>query len=476
MDIEATMKKPSMGLLIADFKEQAEQVALTQGMPGIRTQFIRSPVWGRTPEQIRKQIIESTNPLSGRPLMQEIVEKLTSPLTAAEKDMSPKTMDVGPATYTDTEDNLHKLFLDKRYTDFLPVVLPTEARVKEMLEQTSLEPDARLGTMNPGSVAGENWAYTVRHAAIAAVMAGCKPEYFPVVLAIGSTGTTSVNISDNGFMAGAVINGKIRDEIGLNYDVGAVGPFAHANTTIGRAWSLLSINGGNSGKVGTTYMGTVGNPSNLINIIIAENEENSPWEPLAVRRGYKKDENVITLFNGWGILSARNWAITDWGSTPNYAKNVQDIYRLQNPSLYGTFVVLNPTVAGLIAEAGYDTVEKLQAYVTEPDPSAKRGSMGSGFPSGGAAGKPPAGAPPAGGPGGGAGAGKPPAGGPGGGAPKASGGGAPKMGGGAPKMGGGGFGGGGGNFNVVVTGATNNNYWMIGGMAAGTSVQIDSYR
>src|SRR4030042_2201797 len=89
-------------------------------------------------------------------------------------------------------------------------------------------------------------------------MAGGKPEYFPVILAIGSTGMTAVNVSDNGFMAGAVINGNIRDEIGLNYDVGAVGPYAHANTTIGRAWSLLSINGGNCGKGGTTYTGAGG--------------------------------------------------------------------------------------------------------------------------------------------------------------------------------------------------------------------------
>ena len=462
MDTEANFKKPAIGLLLSEFKEQAEQVALTQGMPGIRTQYIRGPAWGKTREQLRKQIIESTNPVSGRPLMQEIISKLTSPLTAAETDMSARTVDVGPSTYTDTEDNLHKLFLDKRYTDFLPVVLPTEARVKEMLAQTSHAPDEILGRMNPGSVAGETWTYTIRHAAIAAVMAGCKPEYFPVVLAIGSAGSTAVNISDNGFAAGAVINGKIRDEIGLNYDVGAVGPYALANTTIGRAWSLLSINGGNSGKVGTTYMGTVGNPANLINVIIAENEELSPWEPLSVRRGFKKDENVVTLFSGWGILSARNWAITDWSNTPNYSKNIQDIYRLQNPSLFGTFAVLSPPIANFVRDEGYDTVEKLTTFVTAPDPNAAKPKMGTGFdgPEGGAPKAKLEGAPKAKGPGG-----PPP-----GGAPKLAVGGPPGA---KPKAGGMGMG---GNFNVVVTGATNNNYWMIGGMMVGSSVQIDSWR
>jgi len=391
-------------------------------MPGIRIQYLRGTVWGLTPEQIKTRIVEGVNAHSGQPMMRELVTKLTAPLTAAERDMSPRTMDVGPATYTDTEENLHKLFLDKRYTDFLPVVLPTKERVDAMLAQTSHSPDTHLGTMNPGSVAGENWTYTVRHAAIAAVMAGAKPEYFPVILAIGSTGATAVNISDNGFMAGAVINGRIRNEIGLNYDIGAVGPYAHANTTIGRAWHLLSINGGNSGKVGTTYMGTVGNNGNLIGMIIAENEEESPWEPLAVRHGYRKDENVVTLYMGWGVLSARNWAITDWSATPNYAQTVQDIYRMQNPGrTFGTFTILSPPIADFIYASGYDTVDKLTEFVGTPDPNAK----------------PKAGAKPA--------------------DPAAK-----------PALV--------TDFHVVVTGARNNNYWMIGGMRLVQSVQIDPWR
>jgi hypothetical protein len=358
--------------------------------------------------------------------MQEVIEKLTSPLTAAELDMSERTMDVGPPTFTDTEENLNKLFLERRFTDFLQITLPTKERVAAMLAQTSHDPDAILGRMNPGSTAGENFTYTVRHAAIAAVMAGAKPEYFPVILAIGSSGMTALNISDNGFMAGAVINGRIRDEIGLNSDVGAVGPYAHANTTIGRAWSLLSINGGNSGKVGTTYMGTVGNPANLINIIIAENEELSPWDPFSVRRGFRKDENVVTLFQGWGILSARNWAVTDWSATPNYAKNIQDIFRMQNPGLFGTFAVLGPAVAQIIYDDGYTTVEKLTEFVVAPDPAAKQivedgGRGGTRKPTTVRAGS-------------------------------AS------------------------DFNVVVTGSTNNNYWMIGGMMPTQSIQIDAWR
>jgi hypothetical protein len=429
--LESTLKKPAVPILLSEFYEQEIEVSYNYGMPGIRIQYIPGPVWGRDNAQLKAKIINGHNPLTGKPVMKEIVEKFTKPLTGKEKNPGELKHDPPPATYTGTPAELQKLFLDKRYTDFMPIILPTEELVNEMLKSTSHDPDEVLGKMNPGSEAGEYWTYTVKTAAINAVMAGAKPEYFPVILAIGSTGSTAVNISDNGFMAGAVINGTIRDEIGLNYDIGAVGPFAHANTTIGRAWSLLSINGGNCGKVGTTYTGTVGNMANAINVIIAENEEKSPWEPFAVRytprrfgfggpggpppAKYEKGDNVVTLLMGWGILSAVNWKANDWSELPNYAQAIKNISNQQNPGMYGTFAVLGPVVANNIADAGYDTVDKLTKYVTDTGDAAPKPKFG-GFGS------------------------MPP------------------------------------SFNVVVTGSSNNNYWMIGGMAPSVSVNIDDWR
>lgn len=398
-------------------------------MPGLRTQWIQGPVWAKTREQLRRDVINGNNPITKKPVMQEIVDKFTKPLTAEEKRTGEIIRTKGDLTFTDTPANLQKKFQDNRWTDFLPVVLPTEELVNEMLKGTSHSPDEIVGKMSPTNTGTyfEFWTYTVKDVAINAVMAGAKPEYLPLILAVASTGDEAISVSDNSFVGALVINGAIRDEIGLNYGVGAMGPFAHANTTIGRAWSLLSINLGNCGKVGTTYMGVVGNPMNLINIVIAENEALSPWAPFAVRKGYKKNENIVSLFVGWGVLSAANWKAAAWGKEMDYPKAIKDIFDQQG-FLFGAAAVLSPPIANFVKDAGYKTVEDFEKYLA-PAPQFPAGKMGP-PPTEGAQAKAPA----------------------------------PKM----PTMG--------SNTAIIVTGATNNNYYSIGGLRYQKSVQIDKWR
>ena len=363
IDIESTLGKPAAPIIVSSFVKQVKENAMTKGMPTLRFEFILGPVWAKTREQLRRDVVESKSPVSGKPVMREIVEILTTPLTAEEKRTGEITREKRQATFTDTPDNLQKMFLEHRMTDFLPVVLPTEEKVSEMLKATSHRPEEKLGSMGPTFGVFELWTYTVRDAAVNAVMAGAKPEYFPIILAVGSTGKEGISVSDNGFVEALVINGPIRDEIGLNYEIGAMGPFAHANTTIGRAWNLLSINGGNCGKVGTTYMGTVGNPMNLIDIVIAENERDSPWKPFSVRKGFKPNENIVSLFEGWGVLSAKNWSANVWGKVMDYPKIIKDIFNTHDAGLFGASAILSPPIATFVKDAGYDTVEKFTEYL-----------------------------------------------------------------------------------------------------------------
>jgi hypothetical protein len=132
-------------VLLSEFEEQETEVAMLAGMPNVRIHYIRGPIWAKTNEQIKKQVIEGKSPVTGKPAMAEIVEMLTKPLTAEEKKTGELRRDRGPATYTGTADELQKLYLEKRYTDFMPIILPTEEKVEDMLKGTSHAPDEVVG-------------------------------------------------------------------------------------------------------------------------------------------------------------------------------------------------------------------------------------------------------------------------------------------------------------------------------------------
>jgi len=332
-------------------------------MPDLRFTFIKSPVWGKTAEQLRKDVVEGTDPVDGKPVMREIVAELTTPVSDEDKATRMIQQSAGPDHFgPDTAENLQKLFREKGMTDYLPIVLPTEEKVDAMLRATSHKPDEIVGKISPTPGVYEYWSYTVKQVAVNAVMAGADPKYFPVILAIAAADKESLSSSDNSFAEAVVINGPIRDEIGLNYGVGALGPFSRANATIGRAYTLLSLNAGNCGKVGETYMGVIGNPANYANIVIAENEKESPWQPFSVRHGFKPDESVVSIFEGWGVISAKNSKFAVWSKDMNFAGELKNILNDQD-QLFGGVAVLSPAVADYVKDEGYDSVDKLTDWL-----------------------------------------------------------------------------------------------------------------
>ncbi|MCC6202851.1 MAG: hypothetical protein IT494_07580 [Gammaproteobacteria bacterium] len=358
--MEAELGIPTVALITAPFRNLVAENALKKGMPNLRVTYVPSPVWGKSKEQLTRYLT-GANPVSGKPVMEEIVAHLTQPLAAEDRQTRVIEQSAGPASFgPDTADNLQRLFRERGLTDNLPIILPTEEKVAAMLRGTSHGPDEVVGRMAATPGVFEFWSYTVRTVAVNAVMAGAEPKYFPVILALAAAGEESISSSDNSFARAVVINGPIRDEIGLNYEIGALGPFGHANSTIGRSWTLLSINGGNAGKVGTTYMGVIGNPTNWINIVIAENEAASPWQPLHVRKGFKADESVISTFTGWGVISAKNSVHGVWAKEMNFASQLKNIFAQQDP-MFGAVAVLSPTVANYLKDEGYDSAEKLLA-------------------------------------------------------------------------------------------------------------------
>jgi hypothetical protein len=283
------------------FKSLVTTYAFKKGMPNERFTFVPHPVTG-VPAATCRKYLEGKDPVTGKPVLQEIVEALTTPLSEEDKKTGFITRPTQRLVNPDTADNLSRLFLENGWTDGLPIVLPTEARVAEMLKGTSRKPNEEAGKMQPSSP-HEAWSYAVEQVAVNAVMAGAKPEHLPVILALASTGVPSLFTSTTSFARMVVVNGPIRNEIKMNAGIGALGPFNYANSVIGRAWTLLSMNLSGSGKIGETYMGSQGNNYNYNNLCMPENEEELPpgWNPFHVQKGYKPQDSVVSTFNGWGF-------------------------------------------------------------------------------------------------------------------------------------------------------------------------------
>ena len=229
---------PTASLQTEVFREAVRQTAWAEGMPNERFVYVPQPVMGQTAERLR-QYIDGDDPVSGRPVMQEVIEALTQPLTEQERAAVRFDRSTPQYAEAESEEALARLYMDNHWTDYLPIVLPTEERVQAMLAGTSHRPEEVVGRMRPTSTR-EAWQYDVEKVAINAVMAGARPEYLPVILALAASQHSARGSTTSSAASMAVVNGPIRHAIGMNWGIGALGPYNHANATIGRAWGLLS--------------------------------------------------------------------------------------------------------------------------------------------------------------------------------------------------------------------------------------------
>jgi len=343
------------------FKDLALTNAAKRGMPHERICFTPHPVWGKTDDQMYAYL-EGNDPVRGKPLMKEVIGALTDPLTADESKSGTITPPTGEPIFKGTADSLQQQFLDNGMTDFMPIMLPTRERVDAMLKATSHKPDEVVGKMTPAQGAFPAWSYTVEQVAVNAVMAGALPEYFPVILAIGSTGISALFSSTNSLVSAAVINGPIRDKLQMNYGIGAMGPFNQANAVIGRAWTLMSKNLDGGGVAGETYMGSQGNVINYSNLIIPENEKDSPWTPFHVQKGFKPEENVISFFFGFDITQGQGGKGLGMKPIPHYheamSANVAPF-----ASLFGALFIVDPLVAHGLGDLGFKTKEAIADWL-----------------------------------------------------------------------------------------------------------------
>src|SRR6185503_14918827 len=285
------------------------------------------------------------SPISRKPVMQEVLEGLTQALD--DEDLKGLTFARTTPRLCEPagEAELNRLFLDNNWTDKLPIVLPTVERVADMMKHTSRKADEVVGH-HTATHFREVWECTVEQVAVNAVMAGARPEYFPVILAIAATGASARGSSTSSMASMAVVNGPIRHELGMNAGIGAMGPYNHANATIGRAYGLLSQNLQGGSIPGQTYMGSQGNGYAYGSLTFAENEERSPWEPFHVQHGFAPTASAVSVFGG-----CQSTAFTLGLRRGHWQDHVRNMLRGMDPQSSPTLLV-DPITARLFIDVG----------------------------------------------------------------------------------------------------------------------------
>jgi hypothetical protein len=199
-----------------------------------------------------------------------------------------------------SEETINSFFIEHGWSDGLPIIPPTEQRTMEMLFS--------LGSRDPQEVVAilppRMGAATLEKIAINAVMAGCLPHYLPVIIAALKAisderfGLRGVQSTTHPCSPLIVVNGPIAKKIGLNSKGNAFGPGVRANATIGRALRLILMNLGGA-IPGETDKSTQGQPAKYT-YCVAENEEENPWQPFHVERGFSAEDSAVTVFAAEG--------------------------------------------------------------------------------------------------------------------------------------------------------------------------------
>jgi hypothetical protein len=290
-----------------------------------------------------------------------------------------RRVDLGSA-----EDEVEAMF-ERGWTDGLPVVPPTEARVLAMLEGTSHRPDEVVAVVPPDLA-----ECTVEKVAINAVLAGCRPEYLPVVLTAVEAACTD-EFNAHGLLATTmpvgpvlVVNGPVRHRIGMNSGVNAMGQGNRANATIGRALQLVIRNVG-GGRPGGVDRATQGNPGK-VGFCFAEDEEGSPFEPLSVSRGLPHGVDAVTLFPGEGPRGVVDQLSRDPESLcQTYAACLRTVQHPKLAMIFDAILVVSPEHGRVFRDARWSremVLARLFELLQLPGAEIVRGAGGisEGFP------------------------------------------------------------------------------------------------
>ena len=287
-----------------------------------------------------------------------VVEGLAAPIEAAVRTGEPGPREI---VFKGTLDEVEEFFYDNLWSDGLPVIPPTIERIERFLEFTDRDPEEALGTLLP-----EKRRVTVWNVAVNGVMAGCRPEYMPLLLAaVECIADPSFRIEDAGSTPGweplVIVNGPILKELDFNYETGVMRVGRMANSSIGRFLRLYMRNVAGL-RPGLTDKGTIGA---TFNVALAENEDacsEMGWEPFSVdSRGFRSDENVVTVQSVVSVTgptySTGDKALDHLDYLAEFIGQSTSVYwSTRTGLLYGKWFplfVISPRIANIIAKDGW---------------------------------------------------------------------------------------------------------------------------
>lgn len=350
------MGKPAVPVTNQTYLVEENSAAIAKGMPGIRI------VWDSLHSEELVDNMDSPEEVEAGidPLLDNIIDSLTRPLTDEEKSPEPKKVEKPERLFfRGTLQEVNQFFYRRGWGDGLPVLPPTGEAVAEMLTGTDLAPDHLVTILGP-----LHGKATVEKIAVNAVMAGALPTHLPAIIAgteaLSERATRWDNYQDSqgSWVPFWILSGPTSRDINVNSGIAPLSPGIIANAAIGRAMSLIVNNIGGVRK-GVEDAGSFGNPGKYT-MVIAENEEASPWEPFHVEHGFGEEDSTISVL----FPNVFNWTFP-W--TPGAEAFVEAMTRsVRGPGMY--IFVLPPGTANILAEAGY-TKQKVKEYIRDHYPA-----------------------------------------------------------------------------------------------------------
>ena len=353
---------PSVVITTTGFTNIAKAAGKAEGVSGLRVAEYPGAVGVHNEALVEKNV---ENVLFGR-----IIDELTKPRAGDDRIALGAVRRANEIVFEGSFEEVNDYFRAQLWSDELPIVPPTLERVEAFLKHTKRAPDERIAVLAQANLAAVPW-----NIAANGVMAGCRPEHMPVLIAaVEAIADNAYNLNNIGSTWGVLpyllVNGPAAKKLGI--ECGAQLVSRGANPAIGRALGLIIRNIAGY-KLGRNYMGTFGYP---MNFVVAENEAECPWEPYHVEHGFRREDSTVTACGTvtWGWPPAIYG--TEEKSAAQAALEFLSLECTKKPCL-GRLVergssgfrnmimfLIAPPVAKALATAGY-TKQMIRDYVYE---------------------------------------------------------------------------------------------------------------